>query len=205
MMRNSKVILIALLATLHIVACSNVTEEARVEGAVRRMLGDYPNSTLQDIYKSFFQDRFGPGHIVADTTKAIEYLRYELTKVGDSDSRYFEPTGDCGNYYRVALSTVTHGKISFNEYASAFLRSIKEVRPIDIEAWKEEWHRIEKIISGMELQLPGYDSDAEAIAEMFSKGQYAVHHSRLYNASYHPHYRIISKDIFKKEIEPLLK
>lgn len=204
-MRNCIAILIALIATLHLMACSNATEEARVEGAVRRMLGDYPNSTLQDIYKSFFQDRFGPGHIVADTTKAIGYLRYELTKVEDSVSRHFEPTGDYGNYYRVALSTVTSGKISFNEYASAFLRSVKEVRPIDIDAWKEEWQRIEKIISDMELQLPGYSSDAEAIAEMLSKGQYAVHHSRLYNESYRPHYRIISKEIFKKEIEPLLK
>ena len=51
-------------------AQEHCTLQERVASAVERMLADYPQSTLQDIYKSFFQDRFGPGHIVPDSAKA---------------------------------------------------------------------------------------------------------------------------------------
>ena len=32
----------------------------KIKKSVERQLNDYPKSTLQDLYKSFFQDRFGP-------------------------------------------------------------------------------------------------------------------------------------------------
>ena len=41
-------------------------------------MAQFPKSTLQDLYKSFFQDRFGPGHIIADEASAMRYLQYEL-------------------------------------------------------------------------------------------------------------------------------
>ena len=177
----------------------------RVSSAVERMLADYPQSTLQDIYKSFFQDRFGPGHIVPDSAKAAAYLRRELSIVEDTCVLMYEPTGDQGNYCRVALAAITSGRVPFDIYMSAFLRSVREVRSVDAEAWAAEWQQIERIIRGMGLSLPGYDADAAAIADMLAEGHYAVHHSRWYNGHYAPHYRIIAKDIFEAEILPLLR
>ena len=72
-------------------------------------------------------------------------------------------------------------------------------------AWVKEWEQIEGIIATMELSLPNYNADAEAIAAMLAEGHYAVHHSRVYNEHYAPHYRIIAKDIFEKEILPLIE
>lgn len=177
----------------------------RVASAVERMLADYPQSTLQDIYKSFFQDRFGPGHIVPDSTKAAAYLQRELSTVEDTCVLMYEPTGDQGNYCRVALAAITSGRVPFDMYMSAFLRSVREVRSVDFEAWAAEWQQIERIIRGMGLSLPGYDADAVAIAGLLAEGHYAVHHSRRYNEHYAPHYRIIAKDIFEAEILPLLR
>ena len=176
-----------------------------VSSAVERMLADYPQSTLQDIYKSFFQDRFGPGHIVPDSTKAAAYLQRELSTVEDTCVLMYEPTGDQGNYCRVALAAITSGRVPFDTYMSAFLRSVREVRSVDVEAWAAEWQQIERIIRGMGLSLPGYDADAAAIAGLLADGHYAVHHSRRYNGHYAPHYRIIAKDIFEAEILPLLR
>ena len=51
--------------------------ERAVREAVTRQMAAYPQSTLKDLYKNFFQDRFGPGHIIADTA-AGSYLRWEL-------------------------------------------------------------------------------------------------------------------------------
>lgn len=200
-----KMLLSLLLVALILPATAQVPNEEVVRSAVERQLACFPRSTLQDIYKSFFQDRFGPGHIVADTDKAIAYLRSELDVTGDSCVLLYEPTGCCGNYYRVSLAVIASGKVPFNTFLSAFLRSVHPVQPCEVDAWALEWEQIESVIDAMELDLPNYDADATAIKEMLSTGHYAVHHSRLYNEHYAPHYSIIAKDIFEAEILPLLE
>ena len=46
-----------------------------------QQMTDYPESTLKDIYKNFFQDAFGPGHLMSDAEDAEKrmeaYLRSE--------------------------------------------------------------------------------------------------------------------------------
>ena len=42
------------------------------------MLSNYPQSTLQDVYKSCFQDYFGPAHIISNREAARRYIEYEL-------------------------------------------------------------------------------------------------------------------------------
>ncbi len=185
-----------------LLACSG---KSGVHTAVERMMTDYPVSTLQDIYKSFFQDRFGPGHIVADTAQAAAYLRHELGSVENLDVKLYEPTGEHGNYYRVSLAAIASGKVPFDAYLSCFLRSVREVEAVDVEEWAVEWALKERVIASMDLGLPGYAEDAAAIEEMLSSGHYAVHHSKRYNGQYAPHYRIIAKDIFEAEILPLLE
>lgn len=175
-----------------------------VRFSVERIMADYPHATLQDIYKSFFQDRFGPGHIVPDSSRAALYLKQELETVDNVDVPLYEPTGYEGNYYRVALATVASGKISFETYLSAFLRSVSDVQTVDVGVWKMEWDIIEGIIRAMSIQLLGFEDDSVAIKELLSSGYYAVHHSEEYNKEYDPHYRIISKEIFEKEILPLI-
>ena len=176
-----------------------------VSVAVERMVNDYPHLTLQDIYKSFFQDNFGPGHAVPDSAQAAAWLRNELAKVDRLDVTLYEPTGCKGNYYRVSLAAIASGKVKADALLSAFLRSVRAVQSSEVDAWAKEWEQIEGIIATMELSLPNYDADAKAIKEMLATGHYAVHHSRVYNEHYAPHYRIIAKDIFEKEILPLIE
>ena len=176
-----------------------------VRVAVERMVNDYPHLTLQDIYKSFFQDNFGPGHAAPDSAQAAAWLRNELAKVDRLDVTLYEPTGYKGNYYRVSLAAIASGKVQADALLSAFLRSVRAVQPSEVEVWAKEWEQIEGIIAAMDLSFPNYDADAAAIKEMLAIGHYAVHHSNLYNEHYAPHYRIIAKDIFEKEILPLLE
>lgn len=176
-----------------------------VRVAVERMVNDYPHSTLQDIYKSFFQDNFGPGHAVPDSAQAAAWLCNELAKVDRLDVPLYEPTGYKGDYYRVSLAAIASGKVQADALLSAFLRSVRAVQPSEVEVWAKEWEQIESVIAAMDLSLPNYDADAKAIAAMLAEGHYAVHHSRVYNEHYAPHYRIIAKDIFEKEILPLIE
>ena len=172
----------------------------RIKKSVERQLRDYPKSTLQDLYKSFFQDRFGPGHMVNDTSSAGNYLRYELNNSDSFHKMYYEPTGCDTNYYRVNLSVLKEDKISYQKFFDAFLRSVEKVNMNDISEWKEEWSRIEAVIISMNLKLDNFEEDLKMIHSVLEQGKYAVHHSEIYNSEYHPHYRIIDREIFEKEI-----
>jgi hypothetical protein len=56
----------------------------------------------------------------------------------------------------------------------------------------------------MELSLPDYDAHRKEIEDRLDRGEYVEHHSKVFEESYSPHYRIISRQIFEKELRPLL-
>lgn len=177
----------------------------KIKKSVERQLRDFPESTLQDLYKSFFQDRFGPGHLVIDTASAGNYLRHELNNSDSFHKMYYEPTGCDTNYYRVNLSVIKENKISYQKFFDAFLRSVDKVNLDDISEWKTEWSRIEEVIISMNLNLDNFEEDLKMIHSVLERGEYAVHHSEIYNSEYHPHYRIIGKKIFEEEMLPIIE
>lgn len=197
-------ILIILLLVAPLVDMQAVNKK-QVRLAVSRQMQQYPASTLQDIYKNFFQDRFGPGHIVADTARAGAYLREELKQVTRLDVPMYEASAERAAYYRVSLAAIKSGLVSYEVFFSAFIRSVTALPSVDVSDWAKEWASIEKIIRSMSLDLPNYEEDARAIEALLAQGYYAVHHSKAYNLHYQPHYRLIEKKIFEKEILPLLK
>lgn len=155
----------------------------------------YPESRLQDIYKSFFQDRFGPGHIIRDRQSARDYILSELASADTLAGPATEPCGWRGDYVRVNLSVVAAGEMTADELADAMMRSAKEVGDEDIENWKEEWKEIAAIIEKCHPDIPGLQQDMLHLEEMLASGRYACHHSDAYTAAYHPHYRIVAREL----------
>lgn len=177
-----------------------------IDEMVKNQLSNYPKSRLLDIYKSCFQDFMGAEHLVGDTLSVRRYLEYELQQVeGDSlMSWYAEPCGLQGRYVRVSLRVVQKGLVSLDQLLSAFIRSANgSVRP-SVEVWETEWEKIVGQIDEMRLGLPYYDDDRRFIADVLAQGKYAISHSPDYRAAYRPHYRIVRRDIFERELKPLL-
>lgn len=171
--------------------------------AVERMVREYPATRLQDLYKSFYQDRFGPGHMIADTVWVFNYLQQELEEE-DRPHVLYEPTGAHGRFYRVYLKCVQDGLITAQELCDAFVRSASVPKP-EKKPWKEEWGKVLKAIEKSGIKLEDYEADKARIDEMLrTQGDEAVHHSAAYNEAYEPHYRIVARDIFEKEILPKL-
>ena len=175
-----------------------------IEKAVENQLHIYPHSTLKDIYKNFFQDKFGPGHLLPDTAIAGNYLRKELTTMTTDESPLLELTGYQGNFYRVNLSVIQSGYISYDKFFDCFIRSMEGLKQPEIPEWKKEWEQIETIISKKYNYLPDYEQDKKEIINNLDSGDYIGHHSRLFELNYKPHYRIIRRDIAEREIIPLL-
>ena len=167
----------------------------------------YPQSRLLDIYKSCFQDYMGAEHLVTDRQRVKAYLNEELNTTPPDDLLpwLYEPCGIEGNYVRVSIRTVKEGIISTDLLLDAFIRSANADKHPSVSAWRDRWHEIIEVVDTMHLNLPNYTDDKLFIDSILSVGKYAISHSPDYREAYHPHYRIVERSIFEREILPLIK
>lgn len=169
--------------------------------AVERQFSDYPESTLQDIYKAFYQEHFGPEHMISDIERVGSYLRSELSMIGEDRSRvYFESIGVEGNYVRVYLDAITAGLITVDQLLQAFVESANAGNEL-VTDWATKWEAIVEVIDEIK---PGFGAEEREQLRQASLNNQAVHHSTIYAATYHPHYRIVERSIFEQTIAPLL-
>ena len=178
-----------------------------VERFVNRQLKTYPKLRLLDIYKSCFQDYLGAEHLVSDRQRVKAYLDEELnsTSLDDLMPWYYEPCGIDSCYYRVSIRNIKEGIITGNQLLDAFIRSANSETRLSVESWSKRWHMIIGTIDQMKLDLPNYQEDKQYIDSVLSVGKYAISHSPDYRNAYHPHYRIVERNIFEKEIKPLIE
>jgi hypothetical protein len=202
-MQTKPLIIILIGLALFFASCRQKEQPLTLQMAVEHQMDIYPESRLQDIYKSFYQDHFGPGHLITDTATVRYYLYSELSENDVSYPFYYEPTGCEGRFVRVFLSAVSDSLVSAEELLDAFIRSANEFKEPETE-WVNEWAEIVRTIRENEISVEGFDVDEPLLTEAAQDNQ-AAHHSRAYNAAYHPHYRIVRRDIFEKEIKPKLE
>ena len=177
-----------------------------IQTFVQKQMETYPKSRLLDIYKSCFQDYMGAEHLVSDRQRVKAYLDEELqsTSLDSLMTWLYEPCGVDGRYVRVSIRAIKEGLIKEDMLLDAFIRSANTSERRSIESWRDRWHVIIGTIEQMRLQLPNFDKDKQFIESILSAGKYAISHSPEYREAYHPHYRIVEKGIFEREIKPLI-
>ena len=187
--------------------CSIALQAQDIEGFVHRQLHTYPQSRLLDLYKSCFQDYMGAEHLVSDRQRVKAYLDEELstTTLDDLMPWNYEPCGIDSNFYRVSIRTIKENVISEEMLLDAFIRSANTPKRPHVEEWSKRWHVIIDAIDQMQLGLPNYQQDKAFIDSILSAGKYAISHSPEYREAYHPHYRIVERGIFERELKPLIE
>ena len=177
-----------------------------IHGFVSRQIATYPESRLLDIYKSCFQDYMGAEHLVSDRQRVKTYLDEELqtTSLDDLMPWYYESCGINGQYIRVSIRAIKENLITEDLLLDAFIRSANSEKRPSVESWRDEWHKIISTIDQMEIGLPRLGQDRAFIDSILTVGKYAISHSPEYREAYRPHYRIVEKGIFEREIKPLL-
>ena len=201
--QTMKIILyIPILYLLAATILSGCTKNDTAE-VVSRMAKQHPQTMIQDVYKSFYQDRFGSGHAIGDTAAVREYLTYELA-VAAADTvtnPYYEPVGAQGRYVRVYLRCVNEGLLTEEKLLEAFVRSALPSEQPE-QSWSDEWAQIEKV--ARQCGIPCTDEENRQLQQA-AQGNHAVHHSEAYRNANHPHYRIVGRTIFESEIKPLIE
>jgi hypothetical protein len=184
-------------------SCADVKDDRhsdreRIQQAVRQELKYHPEARLVDLYKLFFQEAFGPGHMIRDESFAREYLREELNKSTEFDSLLWRPAGYRQRFYRLNLVLVKNETIPLTVFLEAFVNSANSVQNPSPQEWRKEWRFILSTIEQMDLKIPEFAEDKVFLAQQLAEGNFAVHHSQIYRKLYHPHYRIVNKHYFEK-------
>lgn len=183
------------------------SDAQKISRFVAQQVATYPRLRLLDIYKSCFQDYMGAEHLVADTSSAKDYLQKELALV-ERDALMpwlYEYCGVKGRHVRVSLRAVKEGLVPEALLLDAFVRSAAGAGAKKVSKWRKEWQKIIARIEKMNLRLPQFDADRQFIDSLLLEGKYAISHSPDYREAYSPHYRIVERRIFEREIKPLLE
>ena len=206
-MKKGLLLSIALIMSIVISAQESGEDQLSIEGFVNRQMQNYPKSRLLDIYKSCFQDYMGAEHLLSDRQRVKAYLDEEMntTSLDDLMPWYYEPCGIDSSYYRVSIKTIKEGFITEDQLLDAFIRSANSETRHSVESWSNRWHMIIGTIDRMKLDMPNYQEDKQLIDSVLSVGKYAISHSPDYREAYHPHYRIVERSIFEKEIKHLIE
>ena len=196
-MKQISLLIIAIMASM-VINAQDIDKSA-LRQAIERQLATYPKSQLQDIYKAFYQEHFGAEHMITDKEAARNYLDQELATMQDKrDGIYVEPIGMSGDYVRVYLIAVSHKILSSSQLLQAFIESAGDHKS-PTTSWATKWQAIVEVVDEVS---PGLGSDDErAMLLQASLNNQAVHHSQAYNAAYHPHYRIVTREIFEKMLK----
>lgn len=185
MKRSQTIIAFLLLLT----SCSNDSQ------AIRQMCEDihsrYPLATLQDVYKTCYQDYFGAEHLMSDTASARRYLQTELEECRHTDMNMMpkkEPTGFRHRFTRVSLSCVAEGELSEKQLLALFLEATSKENTFG-DDWEKEWTRIAHI--ALQVCPTWTDPTLQSELQIAAQNKQAVSHSKAFREAYHPHYRIV--------------
>ncbi len=174
------------------------------ETFVRTYFQKYPKATLQDIYKGSFQDKFGPAHLLTDREAVKKYILSEMESAKSFEKEDYTPCGWQENFYQVNLSVIKNGKVPLDVFVDAFMASANGIDATLTPVFVEEWKQLQQIIRQVVPDLKGFTEDSALLVQLHQEGKYVVHHSKIFNEHYQPHYRIIRKDLFEEHILPKL-
>ena len=173
---------------------------------LREQIENHPNQTLQDVYKSCYQDEYGPGHLISNESSAINSLFQEINSIEKdyNPPTLIEKTGIYGNYLRVDLTLVRDGIVPFFVLFRALTISATIGGQKSDKNWDKIWNEIAQAIIDSDLRFENFEEDLERLEIISKSDDKVVHHSEMYENTYHPHYRIIEKNVFNDVIKPYI-
>lgn len=165
--------------------------------AIREMCQDihsrYPKATLQDIYKTCYQDYYGAEHLMTDTAAARMYLHTELEEWYGTDMSAMpkeEPTGFRHRFVRVNLSEIYDGELTEDQLLAMFIEAAGKDNAFS-NNWAAEWDMIVKV--ALKVNPKWSDPELQSELEEAARTNHAVRHSDAFRNAYNPHYRIVKR------------
>lgn len=167
------------------------SEDRAIRRMCEEMLERYPLATLQDVYKTCYQDFFGAEHLMNDTAAARRYIHYELEQCRDIDLSAMpkqEPTGFRHRFTRVSFACIIDGELTEEQLLEMFIDAAGKENAYG-DDWASEWLKIED--NALKVNPLWSNTELQSELRMAAEGKHAVRHSDEFRNSYNPHYRIV--------------
>ena len=173
-------------------ACNN--ENKAIRQMCEEIHAQYPLATLQDVYKTCYQDYFGAEHLMSDTAAARQYLLMELEECRNTDMSLMpkrESTGFRHRFTRINLACIVDGELTEKQLLDLFFEAASKDNAFG-DTWAEEWQKIERI--ALQICPDWANEPLQAELRLAAEGNQAVRHSEAFRNTYNPHYRIVRKE-----------
>ncbi len=150
----------------------------------------YPRWNEEDLYKLIHQSAMGNEHAIQDEAAVRRWMERELDALGQGPSEpLLDPISPDGQILRVHLRPMLRSGLSVDELLQAFINSpqlFKGSRTVLEESMR----------TALDLAAAGEFGISSAhlqtfFDEMRAADLPAVHHSRFFEESYHPAYRVV--------------
>lgn len=164
----------------------------------------YPQSQITDMVKLLYQNEFGGGHMISDSSQSLNYLKSEINSLNFKNEKIYEYIGN--NLCRFNLNAVKSLNLELNTLNQMFVYTANNVKG-DIKIFEEKLKILRELCTEFSFSLDEFDN---YLTEYKAKGYPAVSHSEIYRKNYFPAYRVIDfkfikyLDLFLK-IDELLK
>ena len=185
------IVLILAVATLLFASCDQ--DKKAIRQMCEEIHAQYPSATLQDVYKTCYQDYFGAEHLMSDTAAARMYLHEELEEFGNTDMSAMpkeEPTGFRHRFTRVNLSNIVEGELSEDQLLAMFIDAAGKDNAYG-DDWEGEWKKIVK--TALQVNPDWFDTDLQTELQEAARTNQPVRHSEAFRKAYNPHYRIVKQ------------
>lgn len=155
----------------------------------------YPLMQMEDFLKLLYQSHFGPRHMSSHPSleRVKGYLHQELKEMETQADRVtLEDIG--GGYVRIYLESILNEQFSIDEVAELFYESMVECAEASIEhlgSFRQSVNLLIQLIIEKFIPFELKPSN-DLIDSYFQEGIRPIHHSKIYNQNYNPHYRVVS-------------
>jgi hypothetical protein len=144
-----------------------------------------------DVYKLLHQATFGPGHLIASKKEALEWLEHELDQQRPSlDEPFIESIHPDGLIVRLHLRPFLAHRGPVKLLLDAFVRSAGQIDG-DAAIMAARWRTFESL-RDYASQFPPREVELFGLVRERERWP-AVHHSPVYNETYHPAYRVLTR------------
>jgi hypothetical protein len=192
---KSKIILLILLA-VSIATMSAAKPSRSIREAVLSAVKLYPKLEMQDLYKIAYQAAMGNEHLITDSAQTLSDLEKELASIsGSSEEPLMEIITSDSSIVRINLRPFKARHGDGRQLFAAMMNTTREFRPA-IFMLRQYWLEIEALAAAKKIPF-----DLKELHKFFATMEEqklpSVNHSKIFEATYHPSYRIIAKPFFQ--------
>jgi hypothetical protein len=159
--------------------------------AVLTEVKNYPKLEIQDVYKLVYQAAMGNEHMMVDTEAVKKYLEEELSSLeASSDEPLLEYLTSDSTIARLNLRPFKARKGNPEILIALMIKTSVSITP-STEFLRFLWQDIEAL--AVEKRIPFNKVDLHSYFKGMEQQNFpAVHHSKIFDETYHPAYRIVS-------------